>query len=107
MNAATRALPAFTIVYAVLYALSFPYDLQLFMYYPATGEFSWTALPATSGPPINWYGWMATAAIGGLIAAALACLLPERWSARLASLSWIAPLAAMVVLTYLARHWFI
>jgi hypothetical protein len=107
MNAASRAVPAFTVVYAALYALSFAYDLQLFMYYPATGEFSWTALPPTSGPPINWYGWIATATIGGLAAAALGLLLPERWSARLAGPSWIVPLAAMAVLTYLARQWFL
>jgi len=74
-----RALPIFTIVYAALYALSFAYDLQLFMYYPVTGEFAWHPLPETSGPPINWYGWMATAGIGGLFAGTVGTLLPERW----------------------------
>lgn len=107
MNAFSRALPIFTIVYSPLYALSFAYDLQLFVYYPAIGEFSWTAQPATSGPPINWYGWMATAAIGGLAAAVVGTMLPERWGTRLAPLSWLAPVTAMAVLTYLARAWFI
>lgn len=107
MSALTRVLPVFTTVYAALYALSFPYDLQLFMYYPVTGEFAWHPLPETSGPPINWYGWMATAALGGAVAGALAMLLPERWAARLATLSWVAPVAAMAVLTYLARAWFL
>jgi hypothetical protein len=107
MSAFSRALPIFTIVYSALYALSFAYDLQLFMYYPAIGEFSWTAQPETSGPPINWYGWMATAAIGGLAAAVAGTMLPERWNRALAALSWVVPAAAMAVLTYLARNWFL
>jgi hypothetical protein len=107
MNALSRALPIFTIVYSALYALSFAFDLQLFMYYPVTGEFSWTPLDPTSGPPINWYGWLATAGIGGVAAAAAGTLLPERWTVKLAALCWVAPVTAMAVLTYLARGWFI
>lgn len=107
MSALSRALPIFTIVYSALYALSFVYDLQLFMYYPVTGEFAWRPLPETSGPPINWYGWMATAAIGGIVAGAIGTLLPERLGARLAALSWLAPVGAMAILTYLARNWFL
>jgi hypothetical protein len=107
MSALSRAIPIFTIVYSVLYALSFPYDLQLFMYYPAVAEFHIATQPPTLGPPINWYGWIATAAIGGIIASLAGWLVPERWTAKLATLSWLIPLGAMLFLTYLAKAWFI
>ena len=103
-----RAFGVFSATYAVLYALSFPYNLQLFMYYPALEEFHLAAQPPTSGPPINWYGWMATAAIGGIIAGAISLAIPERWAAKVWSgWAWLIPAGAMAFLTYLARAWFI
>ncbi|HTI87119.1 MAG TPA: hypothetical protein VL966_10985 [Alphaproteobacteria bacterium] len=107
MNAMSRAFPVFAIVYAVVYALAFPYDWQLFAYYPAVGEFHFAAQPPTLGPPINWYGWMVTAAIAGVVAAVLSIALPARWNRALATLAWVVPVACIAYLMYLARVWFI
>jgi hypothetical protein len=107
MTAMSRAFPVFAIVYALVYALAFPFDWQLFMYYPAVREFHLTPQPPTLGPPINWYGWMATAALAGAAAAVVAIALPARWNRLLAMLAWAVPAACIVLLMYLARVWFI
>jgi hypothetical protein len=62
----------------------------------------------TIGPPMGWYGWIASAAIVGLICAGIALLLPERatekpWS----SLIWIAPILAFVFLLNWELSWFV
>ncbi|MGE5538512.1 MAG: hypothetical protein ACM30I_07825 [Gemmatimonas sp.] len=107
MTALSRAFPVFAIVYAVVYSLAFPLDWQAFAYYPAVGEFHVGAQPPTLGPPINWYGWMVTAAIAGTAAGILAIALPARWNRALATLAWAVPVACIVFLMYLARVWFL
>jgi hypothetical protein len=107
MIAMSRAFPVFAIVYAAVYALAFPFDWQLFAYYPAVNEFHMSPQPPTLGPPINWYGWMATAAIAGAVAAVLSIALPARWNRPLATLAWVVPVGCIAFLMYLARVWFI
>lgn len=105
----SRVFPVFTIVYSIIYGLAEPYEFILFRYYPAKKIFSWTAQPAAAvGPPINWYGWMAWAAIGGVIVSVIALFLPQRWIDRLwPALSWAVPTVAGLYLVWLARFWFI
>ncbi len=106
----TSTFPVFTIAYSIIYGLAEPMKWILFRFYPAKTVFSWTDLPAASyGPPINWYGWMAWAAIAGVGAALVALALPRTLlhSKVFAVLAWLVPLAAGLYLTYLARVWFL
>jgi hypothetical protein len=54
-----------------------------------------------------WYGWAATAALGALVLALIAVLVPERWSRRIGSdWLWVAPTFAMAACVYLTMPWF-
>jgi hypothetical protein len=107
-----RAFPTFAIVfaavYSVMYALAVFYNWALFTYGPATGEFGSLVTPASAGPTMYWYGWMATAALSGAVVAALAALLPDtatRWIP--AALSWVVPIIVIVVFGFLLRGYFL
>lgn len=105
----TRVFPIFTAVFSIFYALAEPYDLQLFIYYPATDSFHATPQPmATFGPPINWYGWIAFGFVIAVVACAVALLLPRNWIEKYGpDLSWAAPVVAAIFLVCIARVWFI
>ncbi len=105
----SRVLPVFTTAFALLYGLAEPFNLQLFMYYPAIGEFAVAARPeSVAGPPINWYGWMGFATAGAVAASAVSLVLPRTWESKVwPVLSWLAPLLATGLLVYLARMWFL
>jgi hypothetical protein len=95
----------FSIAFSVAYAVVFALNLPLFYYYPLHHDFSWgaTALKGI-GPPMAWYGLMASAAI---IAVLCAVVIPERLLARpLRNFVWIFPCAAMLTCVYLLRHFF-
>ena len=60
------------------------------------------------GPAMYWYGWLATAFLGALAVSAVALAVPERWAARAwPALSWIVPTAAILVVAFLLRGYFI
>jgi hypothetical protein len=117
MNASIqRAFPAFSVAFALSYALFFVAADQnlfnhnaLFVYYPALGEMHWDRLAkpfGQTGPSMLWYGWIANAIIVGIVAGAVSLLLPIR--ARLWSiLSWTAPIAAFLVMVWFERIWFL
>lgn len=114
---ATRAFPAFAVGFAAYYAPAYcftgadsSFSWPLFTYFPNLNEFRWGLVPGsdTAGPPMWWYGWIASAAIVGLIAAVIALLLPARATEKLwTTLYWSVPLAAFVFLFNWELVWFV
>jgi len=107
-----RALPVFVIslaiAYPIIYVLAVEYNWALFTYGPATGQLGLLRTPAAVGPTMYWYGWIATAALGGAALAALATLVPEGISRRIRpELAWIVPMIAVFVLCGLLRDYFL
>jgi len=107
-----RSVPMFVTIfaaaYAVLYVFSVQYNLALFTYHAATEEFYFLVKPASEGPAMYWYGWLATSALGALAIAALTTWLPSGLINRLWSgLSWTVPLAVMGVFVFILRRYFL
>jgi hypothetical protein len=106
------AFPVFAIVfaaaYSIIYVLAVEYNWALFSYAPATGNFGPLVTPASAGPTMYWYGWIATAAIGGAVVAAIAALLPERVAKRIPPmLCWATPIVMLLVIGTLLRGYFL
>ena len=96
----------FTLVATVAYVLAYNFNWALFRYYPLLNKVSLEALPAkTSGPTMMYYGWMATAAIAGLIAA---LIVPSKIAAKLpSSVAWVVPLLLVAFTLVYEKHWFL
>lgn len=109
---AVRSTPAFTIVFAVafavVYLLAVENNWALFTYHPALEEFGWLVEKTKDGPAMYWYGWLATAAIGAFVIAALASWLPGAVTQRIGPLwSWLIPSLVMINFAYLLRSFFL
>ena len=107
-----RWLPAFSITFAVAYAIIYFFAVQqnwaLFTYHPALGTFGILTTPAKAGPSMYWYGWMATAGLGGAAIAGLVSALPEAVTRRIwPGLSWAAPVCAILAFAVLLRGYFL
>ena len=113
---ASRAFPAFAIGFAAYYAPAYSFTganstftWPLFTYFPEIDQWRWGLVPGndTIGPPMWWYGWIASAALVGLVCAVIALLLPERATEKLWSTAvWIAPIIAFAFLWNWERVWF-
>jgi hypothetical protein len=106
-----RSVPMFVITFAaafaLLYVCSVQYNLALFTYHAATEEFHFLVKPASEGPAMYWYGWLATAGLGAFATATLASWLPKVSLSRLwLGCSWSVPLAVMVTFAYILRRYF-
>ena len=66
----------FAAVYAAVYYFAVDYNWALFSYGPAVGEWTLFTHPASAGPTMYWYGWIATSALAGAFAGLVVCLLP-------------------------------
>ena len=117
---AARAFPAFAVGFALFYAPAYSFttgdagfNWPLFTYFPSVGdygEFHWLLVPGsdTLGPPMWWYGWIASSILVGLVFAAIAMLLPGKAMERIwANLVWIIPLLAFVFLLDYELFWFV
>ncbi len=107
---------AYGAAFAVLYVAALKLDVALFTVYPSLG----VVLPGTHhsrdvvgpsmaflAPPMYWYGWTATAALGALIVGLVAAWVPERWTRRFwPGWVWVVPAAAMIACVYLTIPWF-
>ena len=114
---AARAFPAFAVGFALFYAPGYSFtgntstvSWPLFTYFPAIDQWKWLLVTGTdnSGPPMWWYGWIASATLVGLVFALIALALPERvfrnvWS----TLVWIVPLGAFLFLLNWELPWFV
>ena len=104
--------PAFAItfaaVYSAVYYVALIYNLALFSYGPALGQWTLFNHAAPAGPTMYWYGWIATSAIAGAAAGAVvALLLPGNIGGRLWSgLAWLVPVAAIIAIAHLLGGYF-
>ncbi|MGA9026393.1 MAG: hypothetical protein WB440_10085 [Steroidobacteraceae bacterium] len=105
MNTQASAFKIFSILFGVIYTLSFYLNWNVFRYYPKISQFSLQALPAkTAGPPINWYAWIAIAAVASAV---IAFLVPRTWAERLPpGLSWQIPALLVAAVLIYEKHWF-
>lgn len=105
MNLA-RALPVFSVAFAVAYVLATEMNWALFTYHPATGTWGLgvEAPKAPRQPAMYWYGWLATAALVAGGAAAIAHVAPRDLAAKSwPGLVWAIPAACMVFVLYMLR----
>jgi hypothetical protein len=95
----------FSVIFAVSYTLCFYFNWPLFAYYPQVNEFHLsTGLQSQLGPPILWYGWLATAAVVSVIPASV---IPRGLSGRLwPGLAWAVPGAVIVAILIYEKRWF-
>ncbi len=112
-SSAPRAprLRIFVIVFAAAYAVAYYIVLRnnwpLFSYGPAVGEWTLFNHPASDGPTMYWYGWIATSAIAAAVLGLIAALLPEGFGRRLWSCpAWAVPAAMMAAIIYLLGGYF-
>jgi len=103
----TRLFPLFSAAFAVIYAPTLYYNWALMTYQPALGE--WDFGPVVKvGPPMYWYGVVATSAIGACLVTAIGAFLPDSVSRRLwAGLTWLLPAAALLFIAYILRPYFL
>ena len=86
---AARAFPAFAVGFALFYAPAYSFtsgdatfSWPLFTYFPSIGDYGelypWLVAGSDErGPPMWWYGWIASSVVVGLIFAGISLLLPE------------------------------
>jgi hypothetical protein len=93
----------FSLVAVPAYTVCYYFNLPLFFYYPGPGRFSFAA-EAGSGFAILWYGWVASAALAGTLAA---LAIPRRWSDRVPlDFTWMALIAAIFAVLLYEKRWF-
>ena len=101
-----KVCPVFAAAFAVIYVLSVELNWALFTYHPKIGQWAWLVDPAKNGPPMYWYGWLVTSAVGAA-GVSLASWPLLRHRATPYWLGWTVPLAVMVVFCYLFRGFFL
>jgi hypothetical protein len=98
----------FAVVFSVVYELAVENNWALFTYAPATGIFAPLLTPATAGPTMYWYGWIATAAIAAAVVAAVVSLIPESLAKWVwPGLSWAVPIVVLIAFGYLLSGYFL
>jgi hypothetical protein len=103
-----RALPVFSIAFAVIYIASVYFNLALLTYHPQLVQWGLLVEAPRQGPAMYWYGWLLTSALGAGAIAALSLALPARPFDRVWSiLVWVAPLAMIAVIAYVLRGYFL
>ncbi|MGA2893191.1 MAG: hypothetical protein ABSE22_09995 [Xanthobacteraceae bacterium] len=97
----------FAVVYAIVYYVALYYNWPLFSYGPAVGEWTLFNHPASDGPTMYWYGWVATSAIAGALVGVVACCLPGNPGNRLWSgLAWLVPVCSIAAIAHLLGGYF-
>src|SRR5579862_866689 len=99
----------FGAVFAVFYLFVMNYGWQLFTYYPALGQWTWRAGPATvptgtaAPAAMKWYGYVAMTGIVAFVVGIVAALIPGNVLRRFwwPGLIWLVPICAMFVVLYL------
>lgn len=97
-------LTVFSLVFGILYVVSFYYDLALFRYYPEVSEFHLFRNDRL-GVVILWYGWIATSA---LASACIAFAVPRTLADRISpGMAWMIPTATVIGMLLYERRWFV
>ncbi len=103
-----RALPVFSIAFALIYIASVEYNLALITYHPQIFRWGLLAEAPKEGPAMYWYGWLLTSALGAGAIAALSLALPARPFDRIWSiLVWVTPLVMIATIMYILRGYFL
>jgi ABC-type sugar transport system permease subunit len=101
--------------FALVYVIARAWGLALFTVYPSLGivllgmHHSRDVVdPAMDflASEIWWYGWTATATLGGLVIGLIAALLPDRSCPYWSRCAWLVPVGAMIACVYLTLPWF-
>ena len=102
----SRSVPTvFSLLFVLTYTVCFYFNIALFKYYPLVGEFHVNAQPATSGPPISWYGWLGVAL---LVAAPIAFLVPRGLGGKISpTLAWLIPAIVLLAVLVYEKRWFV
>lgn len=111
--AAMARFKTFAISYAVSYAVIYPIVQQmnwpLFTFHPASSrvDLLWAAARSGEGPAMYWYGWTASAMLGGTAIGLVSMILPERMIRRIPLLLlWLLPALAFLPLVHsLMPYW--
>lgn len=100
----SRALPIFSVVFVVIYAIGIYLNNTFLFFYPKIGEWHWGRLPKSTpgiGIASQWYGWTGTALVGALIVAAIYLAVARDPRSRMPSaLAWIVPILMILVAVY-------
>jgi hypothetical protein len=92
----------FSVTFCIVYTFAYYFDLSPVKYYPLANEI---VLEMHAGPVILWYGWVFTAALAGLIVAAI---VPRRWAARVSpDILWVVGIMAVVAVFMYEKRWFL
>jgi hypothetical protein len=95
----------FSILFGIVYTLAFFFNTAVFKYYPLVRQFHIVDQAKAAGPPISWYGWLATAL---LVSLPVALIVPRRWADRL-SPTWagLIPAALIFLVLIYEKRWFL
>jgi len=103
----TRTFGIFAAVLAIAYTLAFEFHLELFSYHPREMRFGWFQQPSIAGGPVmHWYGAIATGALAGLIASAVALPFTKNWKPP-HWIGWAVPLVMIIAWIWLLRTFFL
>ena len=98
-------LMVFSLTACIAYTLAYYFDWSLFQYYLEENRFHFAVQPTSSGPPILWYGWLATAV---LIGGAFALVVPRGLLTRLLpDVVWLIPVALIAAALIYEARWFL
>jgi len=103
-----RLFPVFGTAFALIYAPVLYYNWALVTYHPAINTWELGAVAPKAGPPMYWYGLLATSVIGAVIVTAIVALLPQaitRWFWP--GLTWLVPVAVLAFVVYILRPYFL
>jgi hypothetical protein len=97
----------FAAAFAVVYFFAVAYNWALFSYGPAVGQWTLFTQPASAGPTMYWYGWIATSALVASGVAAVAAFSPERLTHWLwPGFAWLIPIGSIAAFIYLLSGYF-
>ena len=99
---------AFSIATPLIYLVCEWKNWPLFTYHPGPVAFDWFYARAMRdmGPAMYWYGWTASALLGGALAGVLVLSLPSRWTTRLPlNVVWLLPALAVPWLVYSLNYY--
>ncbi len=103
----SRTFPVFSAVFAVAYIICVDQNLALFTYHPQLNQWEFLVAPSKGITPMYWYGWLATSAIVGALAAIVASFVPSKWGVWVWSgWTWVLPLGSMIYIAYVLRAYF-
>jgi hypothetical protein len=97
----------FASVFAIVYYLAVAYNWALFSYGPAVGQWALFTQPASAGPTMYWYGWIATSVLASAGVATLVAIFPQRLTRWLwPGLAWLIPVGSIAAFALLLSGYF-